>query len=202
MTLNQLDSIEIQNRLEAVTASQLGDVMDRLGLIDSKITPMWRGAKFVGRAVTVLTAAGDNKAVHDAIPRLNRGDVLVVNGQASTTRALIGELMAERGQRKGAVAYVLDAAIRDVDEIAKLRFPVYARAVTPAGPYRNGPGRIGIPVAIGGVVVSPGDWLIGDSDGVAVVSQNEIEEVLDRAEQKREKEAKQQKDIRAGLVDV
>src|SRR5699024_3881379 len=99
-------------------------------------------------------------------------------------------------------AYVIDGAIRDVDEIGALEFPVYARAVTPAGPYRNGPGRVGVPVAIGGVVVSPGDWLVGDSDGIAVIPQTDIEGVLADAERKREKEEQQQLDIRAGHFDV
>lgn len=128
--------------------------------------------------------------------------MLAINGQGSTSRALIGELMAERGQRKGCVAYVIDGAIRDVDEIGELRFPVYARAITPAGPYRNGPGRIGGPVAIGGVVVSPGDWIVGDADGLVVISNDDVDVVLVDAERKREKEAQQQLDIRAGLVDV
>lgn len=192
----------IRNRLSSVAVSQIGDVMDRLGLVDSAISPVWKGARFVGRAVTVLTAAGDNKVIHDVIPTLREGDVLAINGQGSTSRALIGELMAERGQRKGCVAYVIDGAIRDVDEIGELRFPVYARAITPAGPYRNGPGRIGVPVAIGGVVVSAGDWIVGDSDGLVVISNDDVDNVLVAAERKREKEAQQQLDIRAGLVDA
>lgn len=193
---------EICRRLSEVAVSQIGDVMDRLGLVESSIAPIWKGARFAGRAVTVLTAAGDNKVIHDVIPTLQPGDVLVVNGQSATSRALIGELMAERGQRRGSVAYVIDGAIRDVDEIGALEFPVYARAVTPAGPYRNGPGRVGVPVAIGGVVVSPGDWLVGDSDGIAVIPQTDIEGVLADAERKREKEEQQQLDIRAGHFDV
>lgn len=193
---------EICRRLSEVAVSQIGDVMDRLGLVESSIAPIWKGARFAGRAVTVLTAAGDNKVIHDVIPTLQPGDVLVVNGQSATSRALIGELMAERGQRRGSVAYVIDGAIRDVDEIGVLEFPVYARAVTPAGPYRNGPGRVGVPVAIGGVVVSPGDWLVGDSDGIAVIPQTDIEGVLADAERKREKEEQQQLDIRAGHFDV
>ncbi|PFG30028.1 methyltransferase [Paramicrobacterium agarici] len=193
---------EIRRRLSEVAVSQIGDVMDRLGLVDSSIAPTWKGARFAGRAVTVLTAAGDNKVIHDVIPTLQPGDVLVINGQSATSRALVGELVAERGQRRGCVAYVIDGAIRDVDEIGALEFPVYARAVTPAGPYRNGPGKIGVPVAIGGVVVSPGDWLVGDSDGIAVIPSADLETVLADAEKKREKEAQQQLDIRAGLVDV
>lgn len=192
----------VEKRLRDLTVSQVSDVMNRFGVLDSAVRPIWRGASFVGRAVTVLTAAGDNKVIHDAIPTLQDGDVLIINGQGYTNRALIGELMAERGQRRGCVGYVIDGAVRDVEEIAALRFPVYARAVTPAGPYRNGPGQIGVPVAIGGVVVFPGDWVVGDSDGVAVIPQNDLEGVLSRAEEKRDQELQQQRDIRAGLVDV
>lgn len=192
---------EIRRRLAAVAVSQIGDVMDRLGIVDAAIRPMWRGASFVGRAVTVLTAAGDNKAIHEAIPTLTHGDVLVVNGQASSTRALVGELIAERAQRKGCVAFVMDAAIRDVAEIEDLRFPVYARGVTPAGPYRNGPGKLDVPVAVGGVVASPRDWVVGDSDGVAVIPADDVESVLAAAEEKKAKEEQQQRDIRAGLID-
>lgn len=201
MNIN-LEDAGVRKRFEGLTASQVSDVMDRFGVLDSAVRPVWHGASFVGRAVTVMTAAGDNKVIHDVIPTLQDGDVLVVNGQGYTNRALIGELMAERGQRRGCVAYVIDGAVRDVDEIAALQFPVYARGATPAGPYRNGPGTVGVPVAVGGVVVSPGDWIIGDSDGVAVVPQNDLEEVLTRAEKKRDQELQQQSDIRAGLVDV
>lgn len=191
----------LRRRFSEVAVSQIGDVMDRLGVLQSAIRPMWPGARFVGRAFTVWTAGGDNAAIHEAIPQLTEGDVLMVAGEGVENRALIGELMAERGQRKGCVAYVLDGAIRDVDEIAALRFPVYARAVSPAGPYRNGPGRVGVPAAVGGVAVLPGDWVIGDSDGVVVVPQAEAPRIVEAAEAKRAKEDRQQQDIRAGLVD-
>lgn len=199
---SNVENTGVEKRLRGLTVSQLSDVMDRFGVLDSAVKPVWNGASFVGRAVTVLTAAGDNQVIHEAIPTLKDGDVLVINGQGYTNRALIGELMAERAQRRGCVAYVIDGAVRDVEEISALRFPVYARAVTPAGPYRNGPGQIGVPVAIGGVVVSPGDWVVGDSDGVAVIPKNDLEGVLSRAEKKRDQELQQQRDIRAGLVDV
>ncbi|MGO3846368.1 RraA family protein [Agrococcus casei] len=196
-----LADAEIRERLLGVAVSQIGDSMDRLGVVDAAIRPVWPNEPFAGRAATVVTAGGDNQAIHDAIPLLEDGQVLVINGQGVTHRALIGELMAERAQRKGCRAYVIDGAVRDVDDIAALGFPVYARAVTPAGPYRNGPGRLGIPVAVGGVVVEPGDWVVGDRDGVCVVRASEIEQVLEAAEAKRAKEEQQKVDIRAGLVD-
>lgn len=192
---------DLRRRFSEVAVSQIGDVMERLGVMQSAIRPMWPGARFAGRAVTVWTAGGDNAAIHEAIPQLADGDVLVVAGEGVENRALIGELMAERGQRKGCVAYVLDGAIRDVDEIRALGFPVFARAVSPAGPYRNGPGRIGVPVAVGGVAVLPGDWVIGDGDGIVVVPQADAPRIVEAAEAKRAKEEQQQRDIRAGRVD-
>lgn len=192
---------DLRRRFSEVAVSQIGDVMERLGVMQSAIRPMWPGARFAGRAVTVWTAGGDNAAIHEAIPQLTDGDVLVVAGEGVENRALIGELMAERGQRKGCVAYVLDGAIRDVDEIRALGFPVFARAVSPAGPYRNGPGRIGVPVAVGGVAVLPGDWVIGDGDGIVVVPQADAPRIVEAAEVKRAKEEQQQRDIRAGRVD-
>jgi RraA family protein len=190
----------LRERFAGVSVSHLGDVMDRLNVVDGRIRPIWPGCRLVGRAVTVLTAGGDNRAIHEIIPALKDGDVLVVNGQGVTHRALIGELIAERAQRRGCAGFVLDAAVRDADEIAGLRFPVYARGVTPAGPYRNGPGRSGVPVALGGVVVRPGDWVIGDSDGLAVVPQEEAEDIVAKAESKRDTELQQQDDIRAGRI--
>lgn len=196
-----LTDVEIRERLSAVAVSQISDSMGRLNVVDAAVRAVWPNEQFVGRAATALTAGGDNKVIHEAIPLLQDGEVLVVNGQGATHRALIGELMAERGQRKGCLAYVIDGAVRDVHDLEQLGFPVYARAVTPAGPYRNGPGRLGVPVAIGGVVVNPGDWVVGDRDGLAVIPAAEVEEVLAAAEAKYESEAQQQRDIRAGLVD-
>ncbi|WP_282852983.1 RraA family protein [Gulosibacter sediminis] len=191
----------IADRLALVASSQIGDAQDRLNVLDGAIRPIWKGGGFVGRAVTVLTAGGDNKVIHEVIPELQPGDVLVVAGQGATHRALIGELIAERLQRKGCVGFVTDGAVRDCTDIEQLGFPVYAQGISPAGPYRNGPGRVNVPVAVGGVAITPGDWVIADDDGVVVIPQAEVESVLAAAEAKREKEAGQMRDIRAGLVD-
>jgi regulator of RNase E activity RraA len=182
----------IADRLALVASSQIGDAQDRLNVLDGAIRPIWKGGGFVGRAVSVLTAGGDNKVIHEVIPDLQPG---------ATHRALIGELIAERLQRKGCVGFVTDGAVRDCTDIEQLGFPVYAQGISPAGPYRNGPGRVNVPVAVGGVAITPGDWVIADDDGVVVIPQAEVESVLAAAEAKREKEAGQMRDIRAGLVD-
>ncbi|MGO1591682.1 MAG: RraA family protein [Ancrocorticia sp.] len=199
-TGKELSDTEITSRLKALASSQVGDVQDRFGIIDGAISALDPSKRFVGRARTVLTAGGDNKIIHEIIPTLRPGDVLFVNGQGVTHRALMGELMSERCQNRGAAAIVIDGAIRDSQEIISLGVPMYARAVTPAGPYRNGPGRIDVPVAIGGVVVAPNDWVIGDGDGIAVIEASSIQVVLEKGEAKLKAEQDQMAGIRAGTV--
>ncbi|RNE62076.1 RraA family protein [Cryobacterium tepidiphilum] len=176
-------------RLALVPTATLGDVMDRLGLMHSAIKPMWRGAVLVGRALTIWTRAGDNKTIHEALPLVRQDDVLVISGEGDETRALIGELIGRRAQVAGGAGFVIDGAVRDVDGLAELGVPVFARAVTPAGPYKFGPGRINVPVSVGGVAVLPGDYIIGDADGVVVIAPAHVDSVIEAGEVKREKEA-------------
>lgn len=149
--------------------ANIGDARNRMGMVDSGIHSLWKGAKAVGRARTVWVREGDNKAIHEVIDHTRPGDFIVINGQGDTNRALIGELITEKLRVRGAVGMVIDGAARDVDVLEEMGFGVWARAVNPAGPYKNGPGQINVPVAIGGVVVNPGDLVAADSDGVIVI---------------------------------
>ncbi|QPZ38207.1 methyltransferase [Paramicrobacterium chengjingii] len=181
-------SSQTLQRLRALPVAVVGDVMDRLGIMNSAIGPVWGGARLAGRAVTVWTRAGDNKTIHEALPLVKRDDVIVVNGEGDVSRALIGELIGRRAQVAGAAGFVIDGAVRDATGLEELGVPTFARAVTPAGPYKFGPGRINVPVAVGGVVVQPGDYVSGDEDGVVVISPNQIDDVLDAAEAKARRE--------------
>jgi RraA family protein len=156
-------------RFRQAPVAAVGDAQERLWVLEGDIRAMWPGASFAGSALTVYTRAGDNLAVHRALDIARPGDVLVVNGQGDTTRALLGGLLAGRARKLGLAGIVVDGAVRDVDEIESVGLPVFARAITPAGPYKNGPAEVGHPVACGGVVCSPGDIVCGDADGVAVV---------------------------------
>jgi RraA family protein len=144
-----------------------------MGMCDGGIHSLWRGAKIAGYARTVWTRSGDNDAIKRAVDRCQPGDVLVVNGQGDTTRALVGELIAERLRVRGVVGMIIDGAVRDVTELERIGFGVWARGVSPAGPYKYGPGQIDVPVAIGGVVVNPGDLIVADDDGVIVIPPSE-----------------------------
>jgi 4-hydroxy-4-methyl-2-oxoglutarate aldolase len=152
-----------------LAVANIGDARDRMGMLDGGIRTLWKGARLVGRARTVWVRSGDNLAVHQALGSARAGDVLVINGHGDTDRALIGELIAERGKARGVAGMVIDGAARDVAELERMGFGVWARGVSPAGPYKNGPGKTDVPVAVGGVVVSPGDVVVADDDGVIVI---------------------------------
>jgi RraA family protein len=170
-------------RFRQVPVATVGDALERLWVLDGEIRAMWPGAMCAGSALPVYTRAGDNLAVHRALDLAQPGDVLVVNGQGDTTRALLGGLMARRARTLGLAGIVVDGAVRDVDEIESVGLPVFARSSTPAGPYKNGPAEVGLPVACGGVVCSPGDIVCGDADGVAVVPQARAARVADAVAQ-------------------
>ncbi len=160
------------------SVANLGDALDRLNIVDGGIAPVWHGAKAVGSALPVMTVAGDNKAVIAALDHIRPGDMLVINAFGYEGRAIMGDNLAQRFDVFGAVGAVVDGYVRDRDIIEGLGFPVFARGLTPAGPWKNGPGAIGEPVAIGGVVVNPGDIVAADGDGVIVIPPHRAEEVI------------------------
>ncbi|MEV0087168.1 DUF1932 domain-containing protein [Saccharopolyspora sp. NPDC050642] len=160
---------DLQAEYAGLAVANIGDARDRMGMLDGGIHALWKGAKLVGRARTVWVRSGDNLAVHRAVAASRPGEVLVINGQGDTSRALIGELIAERAKARGVVGMVIDGAARDVVELERIGFGVWARGLSPAGPYKHGPGQINVPVAVGGVVVHPGDVVVADDDGVVVV---------------------------------
>lgn len=177
-------------RLAALPAANIGDAMDRLGALDSRIQAIWPGARVAGPALTVWTREGDNAALHEALRIARPGDVIVVNGGGDESRALLGELIGGRARSAGIAGFVLDGAARDAADLGAMGMPVFARACTPAGPYKNGPGRVGVTIAVGGVAVSPGDVVVGDGDGVVVVPASEVEQVAGAAEAVFEDEAR------------
>lgn len=149
--------------------ANIGDAMERLNMCDAGIMPLSRGMSFTGFAFPILVTAGDNAAVIRALDYLQPGDVVMVNGLGHTDRALVGEQLTQRFQHAGAVAQVIDGAVRDRKVIESTGLPTFCRGTTPAGPYKNGPGVIGEPVAIGGVVCSAGDIVVGDDDGIIII---------------------------------
>jgi RraA family protein len=158
--------------------SVISDNLARLaGCVGLK--PFHRGGRMVGTAFTVRTRPGDNLAIHRALEMVGPGDVIVVDGGGDETRALVGEIMKNIAKWRGATGYVIDGAIRDVAAFAAADFPCFARAVIHRGPYKSGPGEINVPISVGGAVISPGDIVVGDEDGVVSFSQSSAPALLE-----------------------
>lgn len=155
--------------------------------------------KLVGTALTVKTRPGDNLIIYKALTMLKPGDVLVVDGQGDTTNAMIGELIKLYALEHGCVGFVIDGAIRDVACFTDT--PCYAKAVVHCGPYKTGPGEVNVPVSIGGMIVNPGDIIVGDEDGVVAFSQADAEEVLAKAREHEALEERVKAEIANGSVD-
>ncbi|ATE66556.1 RraA family protein [Rhizorhabdus dicambivorans] len=143
-----------------------------------------------GPALTVRVAAGDNLAIHKALELVKPGDVVVVDGDGDISRALVGEIMMTIAQVGGAAGFVVDGAIRDLNAFVEAGFPCFARAAIHRGPFKNGPGQINVPVSIGGLIVGPGDIVVGDDDGVVAFPQAIAADLLQavRAQEAREEE--------------
>jgi RraA family protein len=187
--------------LAEMVTPHLSDNMSRLRAAAAGLRPMHRGGKLAGPAFTVKAAPGDNLMVHKAIDAAEPGDVIAVDAGGLLDHAIIGEIMAAWAAKRGIAGIVIDGAIRDVAAISAGSFPVYARGVTHRGPYKNGPGEINVPVAIGGMVVQPGDIIVGDEDGLIAVPQADAEAVLAAAREQRKKEEATLKAIAAGSID-
>jgi RraA family protein len=177
----------------AVISDNLARLPGAVGL-----RPFHRGGTMVGTALTVRTAAGDNLAIHQALELVRPGDVIVVDGGGDISRALVGEIMSSIAASRGAAGFVIDGAVRDAGVLAKGDFPCFARAAIHRGPYKNGPGAINVPVTIGGMVVSPGDIVIGDEDGVVAFPQGIAAELLSAVRAQEAREAEILKSIREG----
>jgi regulator of RNase E activity RraA len=180
---------ELLARLARFGTSLVSDAMDRFGALDSEIRAQWPTARLVGNAFTVWTRSGDNLAIHEALDVVGPGDVMVVNGSSDTSRALIGEMIGIKAKARGVAGFVLDGAARDIDALQELDLPVFARACTPAGPYKHGPFRLLQPIAVGGVCVSPGDAVLADRDGVTIVNRLALAETIEKATRIEEQES-------------
>ena len=184
----------------AVPTATISDCLDRMPVL-SGLRAFHRRGGLLGTAITVRVRAGDNLAIHQALEEVRPGDVIVVDGAGDTSRALVGDIMKAIAESRGVAGFVIDGAVRDTDAFADADFPCYARAATPRGPFKSGPGAINVPVCVGGWTVNSGDVVVGDSDGVVTFAPDIAPRLLEavRAQTARETEVLAQ--IRAGRYD-
>lgn len=185
-----------------IPVPNIGDAMNRTAAISSSIRPFNKN-RIQGSAYTVRTQAGDNLLIYYAIDNAKPGDVIVIDGNGFLDRALLGGIMSTYAAKRGIAGIVVDGAIRDPLELEKLDINVFAKSISPNGPYKNGPGEINVPVNIGGRIINPGDIIIGDYDGLIVIEPSCALEVLKKSKQVVLKEAKMMKQIQEeGKMDL
>ena len=175
----------------------ISDNLDRLAGLDG-LRPFHRKGHLLGRARTVRTRPGDNQLIHKMLDLVEPGDVVVVAGEGDLSRALVGEIMMTIAQKRGVAGFVIDGAIRDSAAFAAGDFPCFARGVNHRGPYKDGPGSLDVPVAISGNVVSPGDIVVGDEDGVVAFPPAMAAELAKAVQKQLAKEAEIMAAIAAG----
>jgi len=154
-----------------------------------------------GTAVTARSRAGDNLTYLRALEFCRPGDVLVIDGGGDLANAAVGGILSFYAAHIGLAGLVVDGAIRDLAEIRSRDFPVYARGVTHRGPYKDGPGEINVQISVGGMVVNPGDIVVGDQDGLLAVPQEDAEALIERARGVLEAEAKTMQAMKEGRWD-
>jgi 4-hydroxy-4-methyl-2-oxoglutarate aldolase len=170
----------------------------RGGYVDADLIQIVPGSRVAGPARTVVCGQDDNLMVHAAMAAVGQGEVLVLTMPEPRPVALVGDLLATQAKAQGAAAILVDASVRDVEELAELGLPIWARWVRVKGAAKDGVGSIGQPVTVGGAAIRNGDILILDADGVAVVERERVDEVLESSRERLERERVKREKLQAG----
>jgi 4-hydroxy-4-methyl-2-oxoglutarate aldolase len=182
-------------RLGSATVYEAGG---RGGYVDADLYQVVPGSRAAGPARTVVCAQDDNLMVHAVMAEAQPGEVLVLTMPEPRPVALVGDLLATQAQAAGAAAILVDASIRDVEELAQMGLPVWARWVRVKGALKGTAGQINVPVTVGGATINPGDVLVLDADGVAVVPKDLVAEVLESSLAREEKERIKREKLQTG----
>lgn len=193
---------EMVEKFRTIPAAAISDCMSRLTAGGARLRPMHAGGTVLaGPAYTVKTRPGDNLFVHKAIDSALPGDIIVVDAGGELTNAIVGEMMLTHAETRGLGGVIINGAIRDFGHVKNHPFPVFAAGVTHRGPYHDGPGEINVAVAIDGMVIQPGDLMIGDDDGLLCIPFDEVEVLYAEAAKRLDGENAQRVRVRNGTVD-
>jgi len=195
-------STQLVQAFKGLPVANISDTMARMSAGGARLRPMHRGGYLAGPALTVKSRPGDNLMIHKALTMAQPGDVIVADAGGDLTNALFGEIMVATALKIGVAGVVLNGALRDSEEIVSGIFPVYAAGVTHRGPYKDGPGEINVPISIDGMVIHPGDLIVGDADGMLCVPFDDAEQILAATHRKMEAEKEMLADIAAGTLDT
>ena len=194
-------ALDIAKEFLTLPVANVSDSMWRLTAGGSRLRPMHKSGQMAGPALTVKSRPGDNLMLHKAIDMAEPGDIIVCDAGGDLTNSLMGELMLAHAIKRGVGGFVLDGAVRDVEAFLDVNLPVFAAGVSHRGPYKDGPGEINVSVAIDGMVIEPGDLVIGDWDGVLSIPLDDVESILKKTNEKQAAEAVDMAKIEAGEWD-
>ena len=194
-------ALDIAKEFLTLPVANVSDSMWRLTAGGSRLRPMHKSGQMAGPELTVKSRPGDNLMLHKAIDMAEPGDIIVCDAGGDLTNSLMGELMLAHAIKRGVGGFVLDGAVRDVEAFLEVNLPVFAAGVSHRGPYKDGPGEINVSVAIDGMVIEPGDLVIGDWDGVLSIPLDDVESILKKTNEKQAAEAVDMAKIEAGEWD-
>src|ERR1019366_4166355 len=190
---------DLVRRFADAASSQLADAMGRFNFMDPGIQPR-RALRLCGLALTVNCRPADTLMVHKALEVAEPGDIVVVNTCGNVTSAVFGELMCTTAAAKRIGGIVVDGAIRDVEAITRIGMLAFSRSISPGACDKDGPGEVNVPISCGGTVASPGDIIVGDADGIAVVPRAMAAEIVELVLQLMDREKKRIAEIGAGKI--
>jgi 4-hydroxy-4-methyl-2-oxoglutarate aldolase len=189
---------DVYAELAALGSATVYEAGGRRGFVDADLVQVVAGSRAAGPARTVRCAQDDNLMVHAAMAELQPGEVLVLTMPEPRPVALVGDLLATQAKAHGAAALLVDASVRDVETLAELGLPIWARWVRVKGATKNVAGTIGEPVEVGGATICQGDVLVLDADGAAVVEAERVDEVLDSSRERERRERVKRVKLQAG----
>jgi 4-hydroxy-4-methyl-2-oxoglutarate aldolase len=183
------------NNFNEIPTTCISDCNQGLNNMDASIKPLKEEYKIAGRAFTVKMPVGDNLAVLRAMREAKPGDILVIDAKGDTYRAIAGDFIIGLAQTLGIQGIVTDGVVRDIVGIKELNFPVFCKGTTVAASGKAGWGEVNVPISCGGTIVNPGDFIVGDADGVVVVQSEKEQEVLKKAIEKLEFDIKRSEKV-------